>query len=428
MNRDKITKSTRQVWKLVISSTLGTFGSSVFAFALGLMLMTRTGSSISFALSMIIQPLLAILLLPIVGPLVDLQDRKKVIIVSQIGTILGLIFFSILYPITSDALLFPLVIFIVVVTKISDLFTSSAQMASKVNLVLEDDLTKLSGYQQTGMSLSGLFASIVGAAMFGLLPFSFIILFEALTEIITLVVTLTLDFKFNKREQKIETNSEISQWESFKEGLRYVFKQKYLFSFIVICVGLNFLGAISSVGIPVLMLKALKTSSMQYGLTDSFFAVGMIVSGVIIAKMATPKAPLQRSYDLTFVYAITTMLCGLTVFLSSNHWLATIVLGSILFIQGVNQNFLNTPLFVWMQSEIPEKMQGRVFSTLTSLSMGASPLGVALYGVLFDLPVQDLSQLCLWLFLVTGALFVLVSFSVKSALHVNFREARIINE
>jgi hypothetical protein len=81
-----------------------------------------------------------------------------------------------------------------------------------------------------------------------------------------------------------------------------------------------------------------------------------------------------------------------------------------------------------MQSEIPEKMQGRVFSTLTSLSMGASPLGVALYGVLFDLPVQDLSQLCLWLFLVTGALFVLVSFSVKSALHVNFREARIINE
>ncbi|MDO2410361.1 hypothetical protein QUB72_02820 [Enterococcus faecium] len=70
-------QSKKQVMKAAISSLIGTFGSSIFTFGLSLMLLEKTGLAISFVLASVIQPILAIFLTPIVGPIMDRYDRKK---------------------------------------------------------------------------------------------------------------------------------------------------------------------------------------------------------------------------------------------------------------------------------------------------------------------------------------------------------------
>ena len=39
---------------------------------------------------------------------------------------------------------------------------------------------------------------------------------------------------------------------------------------------------------------------------------------------------------------------------------------------------------VWLQREVPTHIQGRLMSTITTITMVASPLGLALFGALFD--------------------------------------------
>ena len=80
--------SLKQIRKSIVSSLVGQLGSQSFNFALGLMLLTKTGSSLSFAASQVIGPIISLLFVPIVGPTVDRLSKKQVIAVSQIATII----------------------------------------------------------------------------------------------------------------------------------------------------------------------------------------------------------------------------------------------------------------------------------------------------------------------------------------------------
>ncbi|EMW6345144.1 TPA: hypothetical protein ACF3UD_000285 [Enterococcus faecium] len=46
--------------------------------------------------------------------------------------------------------------------------------------------------------------------------------------------------------------------------------------------------------------------------------------------------------------------------------------------------FSFTFYMVWLQREVPTHIQGRLMSTITTITMVASPLGLALFGALFD--------------------------------------------
>ena len=94
-------KSKLQMIKSAVSSLIGSLGSSIFSFSLGLMLMERTGLSISFALSIMVSALVSLFFAPLVGPIVDKQSRKAVILLSQSIVIMALILYTI-YAYLSD--------------------------------------------------------------------------------------------------------------------------------------------------------------------------------------------------------------------------------------------------------------------------------------------------------------------------------------
>jgi MFS transporter, DHA3 family, macrolide efflux protein len=63
---------------------------------------------------------------------------------------------------------------------------------------------------------------------------------------------------------------------------------------------------------------------------------------------------------------------------------------------------INTPLQVMLQKTIDEEYKGRVFSIIETMSMALIPLGMVLYGFLYDLyPGQ-------WILLMSGGLLISV--------------------
>jgi DHA3 family macrolide efflux protein-like MFS transporter len=61
---------------------------------------------------------------------------------------------------------------------------------------------------------------------------------------------------------------------------------------------------------------------------------------------------------------------------------STAVIGMALV--GIMNAFANGPFFAILQSVVPPVMQGRVFTILMSISMSATPIGLALAGPLAD--------------------------------------------
>jgi MFS transporter, DHA3 family, macrolide efflux protein len=61
----------------------------------------------------------------------------------------------------------------------------------------------------------------------------------------------------------------------------------------------------------------------------------------------------------------------------------------VMFSFGVTMVFVNTPIGVMMQKRIDEEYRGRVFGILETMAMALTPLGMVIFGLLYDIvPAQ----------------------------------------
>jgi MFS family permease len=423
---DLVKQSKKQMYLSVVSSLVGNFGSSIFSFGLSLMLLQKTGLAISFVMGSVIGPIVGVLFTPIVGPVVDKYSRKKIIVISQLATITALALYVLQYIfISSSNILVPSLILITIL-KISDQFTGTAQQASKADRVLPEHLTELAGYTGTASNLSGVISSVLGALLFTVLPFPVFVGFEAATEIITLLITMSLNFHLVQHavEPNIITHEKQDKG-TFKEGVRYIRKQTTLFTFILLCMVLNFIGSAVSVGLPVMTMRSMKTSSIEYSFIESCFAIGLIIGGIVVAKTKEPKAPLDHAWKLTFADAVALVAMALVPLTVHNHIIATVSLCIIVLATSIVMAMLNAPIFVWMQKEIPNAMQGRVFSVLTAMASAITPIGIAFYGFIFDMKVNTPTVRDAAIFAISGIALAVVSYVSVKVTNLDLKHASI---
>ena len=75
-------------------------------------------------------------------------------------------------------------------------------------------------------------------------------------------------------------------------------------------------------------------------------------------------------------------------------------MSTLMFSFGVTQIVVNTPLMVMMQKAIDDDYKGRVFSILETMAMALMPLGMVLYGFLYDIwPAQ-------WILIASSAMLI----------------------
>lgn len=419
-------KSKLQMKKSAISSLIGSLGSSIFSFSLGLMLMERTGLSISFALSIMVSALVSLFFAPLVGPIVDKQSRKAVILLSQSIVIMALILYTI-YTYLSDNHIFLVTIILIVILRISDEFTSTAQESSKANIVLESDLQKLSGYQELSSNLSGLFSSVMGALLYAVFPFSILIGIEIFTELLTLVLTWSIDFKFTKSDNmEFNDNLEVSNWKLFLEGLNYLKVQPYLRVAMVACMAINFFYAITFVGLPSFLLQTLQFNSLQYSVTQGATSLGFILGAYILTRKKETDTPV---YDLLRLSKILPLLfIGIALSaLSSSNTFSMIWISILMILNGLSNSLLNIPFSIWMQKNVPTNIQGRVFHLLEVLCTCIQPIGILIYVALFDKKIGVPVVWDSFIFIISGIAMYLAVFLYIRFGKFDLKEAVIID-
>ncbi|MDN6968377.1 MFS transporter [Oenococcus sp. UCMA 17063] len=373
--------------RILIAKFFGTFGSEMLSFAIGLYILRRTGSALGMGISLVTGPIVSLCITPFVGYAVDTYSHKKIMIASQVGTIASLLLFA-LFFIEFPNIYFVELVVLITLLAVSDGFLTTAVQASLAQLFGKDDLQRANSLNQSTSSLAEFLAPVLGAVVYTLINLDMFAYIEVGFETVALIAIIFLKFLKNSKISDAE-DLQVADTEShivsnFMEGLRFLWENKLYLVFSGSSGAINFFFATINIGLPFFLVDKLHLTNTQYGFTESAFAGGMFLGGLVLSRLNFKTQSLKVAYFSLSIFSLIVSLIGLPNLIALPKGAYTILFIAINIVLGSLLVFSNTPVDVYMQQHIPEKMQGRVFSMDETVSSILMPAGTIVFGILFD--------------------------------------------
>ncbi|MBS4192080.1 MFS transporter [Bacillus sp. FJAT-49705] len=369
-------------------------GSSIYGFAIGLYILAKTGSSLNFAITLLLSALPRILLSPITGTISDRWNRKIIIITSDFACAIWLMIvffiFTFLYPEIWVLYLATAVL------SILNTFYSNAVTSAIYNMVGPDHLQKAMSLNQAAASLSTILGPVLGGVFFGLFNITTFMIINIITFTISGLASVFIQYDlFAEKKEKTSGNTVFTD---LKLGFSYVKEQAFIKNLIMISIFLNFWFAVFPVALPYLVLTVRKMESYQLGIIEGSFSVGMLFMSIFLST----RAEIKRK-ELSILGGLIAMSCVLILIGLPNFPGMTNVSNGIFFPYLILMVLLlstfimivNMPIMVLLQKSTPDHYRGRVMSLLETGASAMSPLGFILFGfVLEKMPVWILLAIC----------------------------------
>ncbi|MFC5466423.1 MFS transporter [Lederbergia graminis] len=397
----KLKKATYHLWTFTISKIISSFGAQVYAFAISFYILQTTGSATSFAMNLICSILPRTIVAPFAGYVADNFSRKKIVILAQIATTLaisGLLIVSITSGLSLVAIYITTCILAVTSTFSGVTFSSSI-----TGLVDEARIQKAMSLNQISISFAAIASPAVGGLLYGYVSMPVFLMCYIVASSIAIILESTMDFKLyaNRKEVSEETEKE-SVFQSIKMGIQYLKTQDVLMAIIWISLFINFLFGAFQVGYSYILIDQMKMASQHFGFTEGAFAVGMLLMSIYFSIRKEVRFPLLVSKRGILAMAVVMAAISIPLMVSMNYWVIFSYYVALMFTFGSLIIIVNTPIQVMMQKKIDDDYKGRVFSIIETMSMALMPLGMVIYGFLYDLlPAQ-------WILISSAILLIMV--------------------
>ncbi|MGE8207502.1 MFS transporter [Heyndrickxia sp. NPDC080065] len=395
----KLKKATYHLWTFTVSKLIATFGAQVYSFAISFYILQLTGSATSFATNLICNILPRTLAAPFVGYLADNYSRKMIAITSQIGATIaigGLLTISLTSGLSLIAIYTTTCVLSLMSTFSGVTFTSSI-----TGLIDKARIQKAMSLNQMSISFAAIGSPAVGGLLYGAVSMPVFLIIYMIASIFAVFLESTMDFKlFANRKEKNEGEQKEPMWQSMKAGIGYLKKQQVVMIIIWIALLINFLFGAYEVGYSYILIEKMKMPSQHFGFTQGAFAIGMLLLSIYFSVRKEVKYPLLVSKRGilamgTFIAAI-----GLPLIITMPYYLVFVYYVLIMLGFGAMVIIVNTPIQVMMQKQVDDDYKGRVFSILETMATALMPLGMVIYGFLYDVFSAQ------WILLFSGSLLI----------------------
>ena len=353
-------KGYRLFW---FSTTIFVLGATAFPIALAVTILDAGGSATTLGLILGARILSGVVFAPFAGVWVDRLPRKQVMITADLfraAIVFSMVFIS--AP-TMPHYLLGLGVFVM---GIGDAFGAASAGAFLPSLLPEEMLP--AGNVARGVVVR--MASIIGPGIGGLSVF---LIGGRMTFLFTAIA-----FSFGTyflAQIKEDVNSDKKAQEPFitelREGLRTVWEIKWVGAMIAMAsVQLMVVLAAENVLLPVITRREFHTNTV-FALSAAAFSVGGIISAIACVKL---KIKHEGRFSV-LVWALL-IIAPLSLAFPVNEYVVVVAYLLAVFSVGPWEAFWNSAI----QREIPQELQGRVFSIDHMGTSGLMPLGMALVG------------------------------------------------
>jgi len=353
-------------------SAISVLGSVVSGIAYPLLVLSLRGSAFEAGLVSFASSLPSLVVQLPAGALVDRWDRKRVMIICDLGRALlvGSIPLGMLFGEPS----LPQLMVVAFLERSFSIFYGLCESGAVRNLVPAEHLgAALSQLQGRGQG-AGLVGQPLGGFLFGLgrmVPF----VVDAVSYIVSLITLLLIRKDFQKQRAAAPAGAQAGLISEIREGLVWLWKQPFLRAAAMLISSSNLLFQIIFLMVIVIAKKE-GASSTEIG----FILTGVGIGG-LLGSFAAPwcERRLPRTVVIIGVNWLWALLMPLMLVVNNVY-----LLGAVFGLMALLGPIWNVSLMVYQLSVIPEDLLGRVQSALGVMSAGTVPLGALLGGYLLD--------------------------------------------
>lgn len=344
-------------------------GSGISDITFPLLTLALTGSPAQAGFVATAQAVPYLLLGLIAGALVDRWDRRRVMIICDVGraTALGSI------PLVA-ALGHITVVQLYVVAAASGtflVFFSVAQIASLPRVVAREQLAEATGWNLTTSNTAGLVAPPLGGLMYQSLGKTAPFLLDAVSYAVSAASLLFISVQF--QGERITKPSDLVV--EIKEGLTFLWNQPV----IRFTAFLNGAGTLIDAGIPLVLIVLARREHASPALIGIMFALGGI--GGITGSALAPRFLKMLSFRHATVTVMWVLALLYPLYAIAPH---PLLLGIISTAVALVAPLYITAFSSYQLALVPDALQGRVAGAIRILSSIGWPLGLALTGILIQ--------------------------------------------
>jgi MFS family permease len=365
-------KSGVDFWKFLLGQTISNVGSSFTLFVLPVLVYDLTGSALNLALIYAAEYIPYMLFGLVIGAWVDRLDRKRLMIYVEVAQ--SLVILSVPLLVALDLLSIWWIYGVGFVSSTLWICFNAAEFAAMPSLVSGENLVTANGRLQASYSA----ATVVGPLLAGLLataiPIHAVLLFDALSFLLSAIALWSIGTNFNVGEPEQQKQKSLRR--DVGEGLRYVWEHPVLRNTCLMMALINCVGFTVYAQLVLFAKERLGAGNAQLGLLYAAGGVGMIA-------LALLAGPLRKRLPFNKVALGTLMTGGILIVLLAStrlYWVALPLWASIwglVILFDINSNSL------W-QEIVPNRMLGRVQSTVSVLSWSAIPFGILIGGLAIE--------------------------------------------
>lgn len=383
------------VW---IGQAFSLFGSSLVDFALIWWLTEVTGSETILSLSTLTALIPTMLLGPFAGSLIDKFSRRKVMILADSSiAVVTLCLLTAFLTGTEQVWMFFVVLFL---RSLGNAFHQPAMLASTTLMVPEDQLTRIGGMNRILQGAMKIVAPALGAMLISLFEVQSVLIIDVVTASIAVGTLLFVSIPNPEAGA-----GKAHVWQDTLDGIRYLKSARNVLFVVLTCTLANVFCGPTNAFRPLLIKEVFGGGAAEIGYVGSVSGIGLLVGGFIMSTWKGFKRKLITSglgWGGVGLFFMLVALCP-----GDQFYLALF----FFFAAGLSGAVGGAPLDAFYQTYVPDELQGRVFSLLTTLDNLTVPIGLiisAVAGSRVPVPV--------WFFLVGIShfgLFVAWAFSKK---------------
>jgi len=359
-------------WKFLLGQTISNVGSSFTLFVLPLLVYELTGSALNLALIYAAEYVPYMLFGLIIGAWVDRVDRKKLMIFVEVTQ--SLVIFTVPLLAALDLLSIWWIYGVGFVSSTLWICFNAAEFAAMPSLVSEENLVTANGRLQASYSAATVVGPLLAGHLATMIPIHAVLLFDALSFLVSAIALRSIGTSFNVVEAGQQKRKSLRR--DVGEGLRFVLGHPVLRNTCLMMALINCVGFTVYAQLVLFAKERLGAGDARLGLLYAAGGVGMIA-------LALLAGPLRRHLPFNKVALGTLMAGGILIVLFAStrlYWVAVPLWASIwglVILFDINSNSL------W-QEIVPNRMLGRVQSTISVLSWSAIPLGILIGGIAIE--------------------------------------------
>ena len=369
---------------LVVGQIISLFGNSILRFALSLYVLDLTGSAAVFGGILALSMIPTVLLAPFGGLLADRIPRQRIMWGLDFATAALVAGFAL--ALGTGGGLTAITVMMMALSVIQAIYQPSV-LASIPALAAEEKLMAANGVVVQVQALAGLLGPILGGMLYGFLVPSMglrpILLTGAVCFFISAVMELFLRIPFTPMEGG---GSPLRQArDDLGQALRFLVRENPRTArFLLIVAGLNlFLAALFMVGLPYLVKIHLGLSAQLYGFAEAALGCGSIVGG-LCSGLAAKRGGLEHSYGYLLATALLMLPIAAVLAAGAPAGVAYGVILVCVLLGMAACALFNIAAQTFLQKETPPHLLGKVASFVTVVCVCATPVGQAMYGLLFQ--------------------------------------------